>query len=186
MQSDASRGAAAEDEPCDALTVLPLALPHALALRIWVALPADVRLRCREVCPAWRDALGEPRMWKELDLTPTSGVAARLSPALLLAAAARAGGQLERLLVTDSYGLEATLLAVVAANAATFFLRLLHIDRAMLQLSFLFAAYRIDRWYWEVAELLRKLALTSILALIAPGSARAKWWWACSWRSWGC
>ena len=60
------------------------------------------------------------------------------------------------------------------------------IDRAMLQLSFLFAAYRIDRWYWEVAELLRKLALTSILALIAPGSARAKWWWACSWRSWGC
>lgn len=44
-------------------------------------------------------------------------------------------------------------------------------DRAMSELSFLFAAYRVDCWFWEVAELIRKLALTSILALIAPGSA---------------
>ena len=29
----------------------------------------------------------------------------------------------------------------------------------------------MDCWYWEVVELIRKLALTSILALIAPGSA---------------
>jgi hypothetical protein len=30
---------------------------------------------------------------------------------------------------------------------------------------------RLPRRYWEVVELLRKLALTSILSLIAPGSA---------------
>ena len=44
-------------------------------------------------------------------------------------------------------------------------------DTAMSEVAFLFAAYRIDSWYWEVVELIRKLLLTSILALIAPGSA---------------
>ncbi len=43
--------------------------------------------------------------------------------------------------------------------------------RAMKEVGFLFAAYRSDCWYWEVVELMRKLLLTSILALIAPGSA---------------
>ena len=45
------------------------------------------------------------------------------------------------------------------------------IETARREVSFLFAAYRTDAWYWEVTELVRKLALTSILALIAPGSA---------------
>ena len=45
------------------------------------------------------------------------------------------------------------------------------IETARSEVSFLFAAYRTDTWYWEVVELVRKLALTSILALIAPGSA---------------
>ena len=105
--------------PRDALTVLPLALPHVLATRIWGALPCDVRLRCREVCPAWRDALAEPRLWTELNLTATSGVVARVTPALLRAAAARAGGQLERLFVTYDDELQAALLAVVASNTDT-------------------------------------------------------------------
>ena len=65
-------GATVDAELRDALTVLPLALPHALAQRIWRSLPCDARLRCREVCPAWRDALAEPRLWTELDLTATS------------------------------------------------------------------------------------------------------------------
>ncbi len=43
--------------------------------------------------------------------------------------------------------------------------------RAMREVGFLFSVYRVDCWYWETVELLRKLALTSILALIAPGSA---------------
>ena len=75
-----------------ALTVLPPSLPHELALRVCGALPCDTRLRSREVCRAWRDALAEPRLWTEVDLTPASGVTARLTPALLLAAAARASG----------------------------------------------------------------------------------------------
>ncbi len=41
----------------------------------------------------------------------------------------------------------------------------------MREAGFLFAAYKVDCWYWEVVELGRKLALTSILSLIAPGSA---------------
>ena len=71
------------------------------------------------------------------------------------------------------------------------------LDIALGEVSFLFAAYRMDCWYWcvlwlpvtqtpllrrsalthalppcrEVVELVRKLMLTSILALIAPGSA---------------
>ena len=116
--------AISNDEPRDALTVLPLALPLPLARRIWGALPCDVRLRCREVCPAWRDALAEPPLWTELNLT--SGVAARVTPALLLAAAARAGGRLERLCVTYNHGLHSALLAVVEANADT--MRLLRLE----------------------------------------------------------
>jgi hypothetical protein len=42
---------------------------------------------------------------------------------------------------------------------------------ALRDVGFLFAAYHTQTWYWESVELVRKLALTSILALIAPGSA---------------
>jgi len=42
---------------------------------------------------------------------------------------------------------------------------------ALKKVGFLFEEYRPDVYYWEVVELLRKLALTSILALIAPGTA---------------
>ena len=125
MQRSATPSADADETPRDALTVLPLALPHTLTLRIWGALPCDVRLRCREVCPAWRDALAEPRLWSEVDLTETSGIVARVTPALLRAAAARAGGRLERLFVTHEHQLlqasllQAALLAVFAANPDT-------------------------------------------------------------------
>ena len=111
--------AAAADEPRDSLTVLPLALPLPLSRRIWSSLPCDVRLRCREVARAWRDALAEPRLWTELDLTMTSGIVARATPALLLAAAARAGGQLERLLVTNLDTMQPALLTVLHTNGTT-------------------------------------------------------------------
>ena len=45
------------------------------------------------------------------------------------------------------------------------------VEKAQREISFLYAAYSLQSWYWEVLELVRKLALTSILALIAPGSA---------------
>ena len=124
----AAAAADADGEPrVDALTVLPLALPRALMLRIWGSLPADVRMRCREVCPAWRGALNEPRLWTELDLTRASGVVARVTPALLLAAATRAGGRLEQLCMTETPLLRTALLAVFAANVDT--LRLFRLER---------------------------------------------------------
>jgi hypothetical protein len=46
---------------------------------------------------------------------------------------------------------------------------LLH--RAAQDCDFLFSVYTTRCWYWESVELIRKLILTSILALISPGSA---------------
>ena len=125
MQADTTPGAL-DNAPRDALSVLLLALPLPLARHVWGLLPVDVRMRCREVCPAWRDALAEPRLWTELDVTSSSGVTARVTPALLLAAAARAGGRLERVRVKYDRPLEDTLLTVVAANIDT--LRLLRLE----------------------------------------------------------
>ena len=45
------------------------------------------------------------------------------------------------------------------------------LKRASIECGFLFSIYTSRCWYWESVELLRKLALTSILALISPGSA---------------
>lgn len=45
------------------------------------------------------------------------------------------------------------------------------LEHALKECGFLFADYRVRCWYWESVELVRKLMLTSILALIAPGSA---------------
>jgi hypothetical protein len=43
-------------------------------------------------------------------------------------------------------------------------------EEALRKVGFLFSAYKPAFYYWEVVELGRKLALTSILALIAPGT----------------
>ena len=53
------------------LTSLPRAVQH----HVWMRLPVDARLRCREVCTAWRDALDDVTLWQELDLSYASGVA---------------------------------------------------------------------------------------------------------------
>ena len=45
------------------------------------------------------------------------------------------------------------------------------LKRASVECGFLFAVYTTKCWYWESVELVRKLILTSILALISPGSA---------------
>jgi hypothetical protein len=44
-------------------------------------------------------------------------------------------------------------------------------QRALRKVGFLFDAYTVQCWSWEVVELGRKLILTSILALVVPGSA---------------
>jgi hypothetical protein len=106
----------AQGAPRDALNALPLALPHALATRIWLLVPVDQRMRCREVCPAWRDALEERSIWSILDIAPLgSGVTAVATDALLEAAAARAGGTLKMLRLIRQRN-PACLLGVVRAN----------------------------------------------------------------------
>jgi hypothetical protein len=94
-------------------------LPRALAARIFARVPVDTRLRCAEVCPAWRDALEEASLWTRLDFCDV----AIGSDALLRAAAGRARGAL---LSLDASGCEDAsgwtaegLLAVVADNAGT-------------------------------------------------------------------
>ena len=72
-----------------------LALPALARRRVFEAVPADARLRCREVSRVWRDYLSaELALWRHIDLSNTSGVTAHVSDALLAAAAARAGGGL--------------------------------------------------------------------------------------------
>jgi hypothetical protein len=64
--SSTSSSDADDDEalPCEALS----ALPRALVLHIFSLLPVDVRLRCAEVCKAWRDALAERSLWATCQL----------------------------------------------------------------------------------------------------------------------
>lgn len=45
-------------------------------------------------------------------------------------------------------------------------------EQAMVRrLHFLVGAYRVDCWYWELTELVRKFVLVSALTLVRPGSA---------------
>jgi hypothetical protein len=93
-------------------------LPYALVLHILSLLPVDCRLLCAGVCRSWRAALEDRSLWIRLDLS-ACGVSPNkreVTEALLLAAAARAGGHLEALSVAGHGFLDATLLTVVTAN----------------------------------------------------------------------
>jgi hypothetical protein len=112
-----------EGTPC-AFAALPQGLVHAIFARV----PVDTRLRCSEVCPAWRDTLMARSLWTRLDLSVTSGVSHYfvIGDALLRAAAARAGGFLAALDVSvtgptnDERTIEFdTLCDVLAANVST-------------------------------------------------------------------
>jgi hypothetical protein len=95
-------------------------LPHALVLFIFSLVPADQRLRCLEVCKGWYATLNERSLWTRLDLSATAGLARRATEALLRAAAARAGGQLQGLHLTDCEAItQDVLLTVCRANADT-------------------------------------------------------------------
>jgi hypothetical protein len=62
-------------------------LPHALARRISVVLlPADVRMRCAEVCPGWSTVLKDTSLWLRLDFS-----SARRRPPLASSAPSRYG-----------------------------------------------------------------------------------------------
>jgi hypothetical protein len=94
------------------------ALPHTLALRLFGDLTLEERLRCREVCRGWSATLADHTLWLRLDLTRADGAAC--SEALLRAATARAGGQLQALRLTCAvYNTFEALLSVAAANNTT-------------------------------------------------------------------
>jgi hypothetical protein len=98
------------------------ALPLALALQIFAAVPVDTRLRCSEVCTGWRDMVAERSLWTRLYLSETSGVTHEVTPALLRAAAARAGGALTALDVSGVWRPlyhGGVLYEVLATNAGT-------------------------------------------------------------------
>jgi hypothetical protein len=111
-----ARVAAVAERQCTALAPLP----HALVLLIFSLVPVDQRLRCVEVCKGWHVTLNERSLWLCLDMSATAGLARPATQALLRAAAARAGGQLQTLHLTDSVAItHETLLAVARANADT-------------------------------------------------------------------
>jgi hypothetical protein len=107
-------------------------LPLAVALKILALLPVDCRLRCAEVSRAWRAALTDCGVWARLDFSPTNGVVARVTNALLLAAAARAGGALQALDLSNCNGnLFEALLRVVADTDASMTLRMRRTGRVL-------------------------------------------------------
>jgi hypothetical protein len=109
-----ARVAAVAERASSALAPLPLTL----ALAIFSLLPVDCRLRCAEVCRAWRAALSEVSLWTRLDVSAASGLAHRVTDALLHAATAKARGGLTALDLSGCDGItEAALRAVAAANA---------------------------------------------------------------------
>ena len=94
---------ACETEALKQLVLAPL--PTELVRLVFLLLPADSRLRCREVCRGWCAFLADASLWRVCDLSALSGVAAERTPALLRAATERAQGTLEVLDVTGWYGL---------------------------------------------------------------------------------
>jgi hypothetical protein len=95
-------------------------LPLSVVLAICSLLPVDCRLRCLEVCRAWRALLSAERsVWSSLDVSPhTGGLSRPGTEALLRAAALRAGAgglrvlNINRVEVNLNY-----LLRLLAANA---------------------------------------------------------------------
>ena len=71
-------------------------LPHAIQLRIFVLLPLDTRLRCVEVCRAWRLALQDAAAWRHVVMPDFAG--SRVDPEVVARAAlARSHGEIETL-----------------------------------------------------------------------------------------
>jgi hypothetical protein len=114
-----ARLAGAAERSSAALAPLPLEL----AVRILASLPLSALLCCAAVSRGWHATLADANIWTRLALLPEDRVLRRVrfDDAKLLGAAARAQGRLEALDVSyfQPHPSEATLRAVVAANAAT-------------------------------------------------------------------
>jgi hypothetical protein len=113
-----ARVADAAERATSALSPLPLSV----VLHIFSLLPVDCRLRCSEVCRGWRVVLLERSLWTRLDLSAASGVTptpvdGETWDALFRCAAARAGGGLQSLHISQHLVSLEALLEVTAANA---------------------------------------------------------------------
>jgi len=106
-------------QPADA-TAPHLDLPLPLLRTLFALLPADTRLRCREVCPGWRDVLQCKAFWCKLDISNTSGVAAIPSEAFVRALSHASGHRMEELHAHGCGALSSrTLRRLVSSNART-------------------------------------------------------------------
>lgn len=95
-------------------------LPPPLLRALLALVPADMRLRCREVCPGWRDALAEKALWAHIDISDLSGVAAVPTDALLRALSAASGHTMIELQARNCGAINPrTVLRLVYANAHT-------------------------------------------------------------------
>ena len=109
-----SEATGAEEQRAFAFPQIPLAL----VLHIFSLLPADLRLRCAEVCRGWRATVALPALWRRLDLSDTSGVT-RTTPALMHAAVARASSALTVLdLSFEAFDAPNELCAALCASSA--------------------------------------------------------------------
>jgi hypothetical protein len=117
----ATRSAAAAEASNAAATSALSPLPLSVVLHIFSLLPVDCRLRCSEVCRAWRSVLLERSLWTRLHLTAASGVRMpqefESRDALMRCAAARAGGGLRSLHLDTWFISHEALLEVMTANA---------------------------------------------------------------------
>ena len=110
-------------------------LPPPVSRHVFSLVPVDSRLRCAEVCRAWRAALADRSLWKRLDMSRASGVSTWLSArawlSLLRCAVARAGGELEELDATGGRGvvLFEELQRMVSVNAGA--LRVLRVTAVL-------------------------------------------------------
>jgi hypothetical protein len=113
-----ARVAAEAERVSSALSPLPLLL----VLQIFGLLPVDARARAACVCRGWCHVLSELSLWTRLDMSPSSGVALRMTDAaragaFLAGAARKARGQLQALDVACCEAAPfGVLLTVVQAN----------------------------------------------------------------------
>ena len=96
-----------------------LDLPLPLLRALLAGLPVDVRLRCREVCPGWRDVLRPAALWADVDISNRSGVAALPTEAFMHALSRASGHRMAALHAHGGALLSRTLRRVVSSNART-------------------------------------------------------------------
>ena len=95
-------------------------LPLPLFQQILLALPVDARARAAAVCREWRAVLTDYELWQVLDFFELDTLLhERVTPEAVLAAAARADGQLLVLNVAFNNGLSRAVEDIVLANAAS-------------------------------------------------------------------